>query len=126
MNLFEEILFNVVFSTFPICIYFIYRCYEQLTNNKLKNISLGIALFMSLYLCLKYGSMSTNNMMLLFCNIPIVISYIKKKGYLGILLSFLVIIYSYFIFNYNIYILLIKYLVYIIIYYLTKNKINNI
>lgn len=128
MNLFEELFFNILLLIFPILIYFIYRCYASMSNNKYMSFSLGLALFTSLYFTLKYGTADTNDKILLFCNIPIVLSYINRKGYIAILLSLLVILYCYFIFEYNIYIMLIKYTLYMITYYyyLKSKRINEI
>lgn len=128
MNLFEELFFNILLLIFPILIYFIYRCYASMSDNKYMSFSLGLALFTSLYFTLKYGTADTNDKILLFCNIPIVLSYINRKGYIAILLSLLVILYCYFIFEYNIYIMLIKYTLYMITYYyyLKSKRINEI
>ena len=99
-----------------------------MSNNKYMSFSFGLALFTSLYFTLKYGTADTNDKILLFCNIPIVLSYINRKGYIAILLSLLVILYCYFIFEYNIYIMLIKYTLYMITYYyyLKSKRINEI
>lgn len=124
MDLVEELIFNIMLVMFPILVYFVYKCYNQVFIKKYNFLLLGFTLFSSVYLSLKYGGGSTNNIMLLFCNIPIIIAYIKKEGILGLLLSLVVILYCYFNFDYNIYVLLIKYSVYAIIYYYLKTKVD--
>ncbi len=124
MDLVEELIFNIMLVMFPILVYFVYKCYNQVFIKKYNFLLLGFTLFSSVYLSLKYGGVSTNNVILLFCNIPIIIAYIKKDGILGLLLSLVVILYCYFNFDYNIYVLLIKYSVYAIIYYYLKTKVD--
>ena len=125
MVLFEEVLLNIMLVSFPVLIYFVYGCYTEIFNKKYNIFVLGFALFSSLYLCLKYGTVSSNNIMLLFCNVPIVIAYTKKKLIIGVLLSILSILYCYYVFEYEIILLVIKYSLYFILYYLTKNKISS-
>ena len=107
MVLFEEVLLNIMLVSFPILIYFVYGCYTEILNKKYNIFVLGFALFSSLYLCLKYGTTSSNNIMLLFCNVPIVIAYTKKKEIIGVILSILSILYCYYIFDYEIILMLI-------------------
>jgi len=94
-------------------------------DQKRKNTLLNISLFTSLYLCLKFGITEGNNKILLFCNIPIIISYIKKQTLTGILLSILNITYCYYFQDTLFIITIIKYTNYLILYIFTKkSKIN--
>lgn len=124
MILVEELFFNLTLVMFPILIYFVYKCYNQIFINKYNFLMLGIALFTSVYMCFKYGEVGEYNTILLFCNIPILIAYIKKEGVIGILLSLIVVIYAYINLESNIYILLLKYFIYYIIYYRYKKDMN--
>ena len=124
MILVEKIAFNIILVMGPILIYFVYICYNQIFIKKYNVLLFGITLFTSTYLCLKYGGADTNKAILLFCNIPIIIAYIKKEGIIGIILSLVVILYCYFNFQYNLYILLIKYFVYAFLYYFFIKKID--
>lgn len=124
MILVEELFFYLTLVMFPILIYFVYKCYNQIFINKYNFLMLGIALFTSVYMCFKYGEVGEYNTILLFCNIPILIAYIKKEGVIGILLSLIVVIYAYINLESNIYILLLKYFVYYIIYYRYKKDMN--
>lgn len=123
MEFYEEIIFNITLISFPMLIYFIYRSYCEITNNKYNNMIFDITIVISLYVLLKYGIKENINILLLFCNIPIFICYVKNKWTLGLILSIYCILYAYFSFDYNICFLLIKYICFYITY-LFINKIN--
>ena len=126
MNLIEEIFLNLILILFPILIYFLYSCYILIKNKKYNELLLCLTLFTSLYIFLKYGSSINDNRILLFSNIPIIVTYLKKKGYLAIILSSFVILYSYYIFNYSVVILTIKLISYYIFYVISvKRKIKD-
>ena len=126
MNLIEEIFLNLILILFPILIYFLYSCYILIKNKKYNELLLCLTLFTSLYIFLKYGSSINDNRILLFSNIPIIVAYLKKKGYLAIILSIFVILYSYYIFNYSVIILTIKLISYYIFYVISvKRKIKD-
>lgn len=126
MNLIEEIFLNLILILFPILIYFLYSCYILIKNKKYNELLLCLTLFTSLYIFLKYGSSINDNRILLFSNIPIIVAYLKKKGYLAIILSSFVILYSYYIFNYSVVILTIKLISYYIFYVISvKRKIKD-
>ena len=61
--------------------------------------------------------------MLIFCNIPPLICYFKKESKLGVILSILVVMVSYFKYGTNIYIVGFKYFGYFLTYILlVKNR----
>ena len=101
--------------------YLVFVCYNSLVNKKIEKIIFIITIFTSLYLTLEFNS--NNDQLLIFCNIPILICYFKKEGLLGIILSLMVILFSYFKYDINIFITIIKYLGYLVLYvFLYKNK----
>jgi len=119
----EDIILNLILILFPIFVYLVLVCYRcEESNSKMKNILLNIALLTSLYLCLKYGSNNENNKIMLFCNIPIVIAYMKKQTKFGIMLSIINIAYCYFVNNSIMIIILIKYITYLILYFCAEKK----
>ncbi len=122
MSLLEEIVMNIIFVMFPILVYFIYCCYDGVRNKSFKRCILVITLFSSLYLCLKYGNGIADNRILLFCNIPVVVAYLKKEPMLGILLSMFTIIYAYYVYDTGVIFTVIKYACYIISYLLFKKE----
>lgn len=122
MNLYivKDIILNIILITFPILVYLVLVCYRE--NTKTKNNLLVISLVTSLYLCLRYGVGQTNNKILLFCNIPIVIAYMKKNPLLGIALSTINILYSHYIIEVPIIITIIKYISYFVLYLCANKK----
>ena len=121
MNIMKEVTLNIVLLLFPMIIYFIYNCYRELQGEKYNSILLNVALFSSLYLYLKYGHVESNIRILLFCNIPILIAYLKKEPSVAIVLSLITLYYSNYILNQDISIMLIKFISYFIIYIIGKN-----
>lgn len=124
MNLFiiKDIILNLILITFPILVYLVLVCYRENIDNNNKDTLLTIALITSLYLCLKYIPSEINTKVLLFCNIPIVIAYMKKKHYLGIFLSIINVLYSYYVLNIEIIIMIIKYASYLGLYLCARKK----
>ena len=117
-----SVVLNVVLVLFPILVYFVYNCYLQINNIKNKSISFEILIISSLYLSLKYGNNIDNNGLLLFSNIPILVSYLKRKDKLAVILSLFTIYYSYFVLEVNIYFIIIKHISYFIIFYICQRK----
>jgi len=124
MNLINTIILNLILITFPILVYFFYMVYANVKNLKNNDIYLSLTLILSLYLCFKFGTISQNSIILLFCNIPIIIAYVKKKEYIAISLSIVIIAYLTKQLDYNLYIItIIKYISYYIIYlFIFKRK----
>ena len=120
-SIIEDIILNLILIVFPLLVYLVLVCYQDNSNKQRKNLLLNLALFSSLYLCLKFGITESNNKILLFCNIPIVIAYMKKQTYSGILLSIINIIYCYLIYDTLYIITIIKYSSYLVLY-LCANK----
>ena len=122
MKLLNDLVLNIILVMFPISIYFIYNCYRELKCEKYNKIILHVTLFTSLYLSLKYGNINTNSNIILFCNIPILIAYLKKQPYLAISLSIIVLIYATYIINNNIMFIALKFISYFIIYIIGKKR----
>lgn len=122
MDLMKDVILNIVLILFPILTYFIYNCYRELKCEKYNSILLNLALFSSLYLSLKYGNVENNTRILLFCNIPIVVAYLKKEPIIAIMLSIITIIFSKYIFNISIIIMIIKFISYLLIYLISRKK----
>ena len=121
LHVMKDIILNMIFITFPILIYFVLVSYNEEIKIK-KDTLLTITLITSLYLCLKYVQDEVNTKILLFCNIPIVIAYMKNKPVLGVFLSVANILYSHFILEIDILITIIKYISYLVLYLCAKKK----
>lgn len=121
LHVMKDIILNMILITFPILIYLVLVSYNEEIKIK-KDTLLTIALITSLYLCLKYVQDEVNTKILLFCNIPIVIAYMKNKPVLGVFLSVANILYSHFILEIDILITIIKYISYLVLYLCAKKK----
>ena len=115
----DDILLNMILIIFPITMYLVFSCYNIFNNNKLEKIIFIITIFTSIYLCFYFNNSSK---LLIFCNIPLLICYFKKEGLLGLLLSLIIIVFSYYKYDINIYVVVLKYLSYFVTYILLVNK----
>lgn len=123
MDLINIIIVNVVLITFPILLYFFYTVYANVKGINNNDLYLSFTLIISLYLCFKFGDVVSNNIVLLFCNIPIVIAYVKKKWPIAVILSAVIILYSINVLHYNLYgVTTIKYISYAILYFVKYHK----
>ena len=122
MNIMKDVILNLILMIFPILVYFIYNCYRELKCEKYNHLLLDVSLVSSLYLCFKYGNVSNHTQILLFCNLPIVVAYLKNQPQVSVLLSLIVVLYAYFYYSIPVVFLLIKFLSYFIIYYIRVQK----
>ena len=119
----SKVILNIILVIFPILIYLVFSCYNLLTNKKINKLIFIITMCTSLYLSLSFNYTDKNSLLLIFCNIPPLICYFKKETKLGVVLSLIVVLISYFRYDVNIYIVGLKYLGYFITYIiLFKNK----
>lgn len=122
MNIIEDVILNLILMMFPCLVYFIYNCYRELKCEKYNTLLLDVSLVSSMYLCFKYGNIENNIFGLLFCNLPIVVAYLKNQSSVAVLLSVIVVIYSYLSFDVSILWLILKYSSYLVIYYFARKK----
>ena len=122
MSIIKEIILNIVLVVFPILVYFIYNCYRELKCEKYNGILFNLSLFSSLYLCLKYGYNQSNIQIYLFCNIPILIAYLKKETLVAQILSLMILLYTKYILNQTIIFMTIKFISYLIIYLIGRKR----
>ena len=122
--MFLNMITNIILVMFPILIYFVFSCYNILGDQKYSKLFLIVTLFTSLYLGLTCNAILDRNV-LLFCNVPILVAYIRRERNLAIILSLVMIIVSYNLYEINILVALIKYLLYLIGYILFIKKKNN-
>lgn len=107
-------------------IYFLYIIYKNIKNEKEGNLFLTISLFTSLNLSLKYGNVFKDERLLILCNIPIIIAYVKKKNFLGIILSMVIIVYTCVTIKSSIiYVMIVKYVIYYVIALLANKSKKN-
>lgn len=118
----ENVIINIILVLFPILIYFVYICYVKINNTNNKKIVFEILIVSSLYLSLKYGNTIDETGLLLFSNIPILVSYLKRKDKLAVILSLFTMCYSYYSFEINMFFIIIKHVSYFIIFYICQRK----
>lgn len=122
ISIIEDIILNIILITFPILIYQVLLCYKENISKSNNNLLLDIALVSSLYLCIRFGITKINDKVLLFCNIPIVIAYMKKNTLLGVILSVINITYCYLYFDSILLITTTKYLSYLVLYICARKR----
>ena len=110
----------MILIIFPILMYLVFSCYNALSDKIVKRIVFIVTMITSLYLSLMYNF--EDSKLLLFCNIPILICYLKKEELFGLLLSLIVILYSSSLYDISIYIIVIKFLSYYIAYLLLYKR----
>ena len=112
----------MILIIFPILMYLVFSCYNSLNNKETEKIVFIITMCTSLYFSLRYDKGVKE--LLIFCNIPILICYLKKEKNMGLLLSFIVILYGYIIYDINMFVMFIKYMGYFGVYLWLYNKKN--
>ena len=118
----EDIILNIILMMFPILVFFIYNCYREICMEKYNHLILDISLVTSMYLCFRYGNIDKNSLGLLFCNLPIVVAYLKKQPNVGVLLSLIVVLYSYFYLHLSVIFMLIKFICYYLMWAIVKKR----
>lgn len=116
----NNIIISMILTIFPIMMYLVFSCYNLLSDKKIERIVFIITILTSLYISICYNI--GNYEMIIFCNIPILICYFKKEFLLGLLLSVIVIIFSFLKYNISIYVIIFKYLGYLITYILLYRR----
>lgn len=116
----NDIFISIILIVFPILIYLVFSCFNALANHKIEKIIFILTMITSVYLSLNYDL--NRGELLLFCNIPVLICYFKKEGFLAVILSIIIILFSYAKYDINIYVVLVKYLCYLGIYIIFYKK----
>ena len=127
MNWFETMILHVIYILFPLLVYLFYLTYSKNTNKKINNLFLDLTLLSSEYLCLKYTNNYFFKTTILIVNIPIIISYTRKRGITALIISALAIVYYMNIFGGYLYIFIIEYLIYFVLYlyFMCKKNLKN-
>lgn len=125
MNLFEVVILNIIYIVFPLTMYLFYLAYKKNTYQEENNLFLDLALISSMYLCLKYTDNNYFRTSILIMNIPIILSYIKKRSLSAIIMSIIAIGYFSIKLKGNIILAILEYSIYFIIYLFSNNKYRN-
>lgn len=113
-----SVVFNISILLLPMSFYLLSISYQ----NNIKRISkhlLSITLIIQviLFIFLKDYTKS-----ILLINIPLLISYLKRKELTSIILSILIAYYYVFLLNYNLYFIFFEYVLYYVIYYIVNKS----
>ncbi len=122
MSIMDDVVLNLILMLFPMLVYFMYHCYQELCMKKYNLVVFDVALISSMYLCFKFGHVKDNSFILLFCNVPIVIAYLKKQAGVALLLSFLVVLYGSYFLDIYIWVIILKFVCYFLVYYIGSIK----
>lgn len=116
----KSLIINIMCITFPVLLYFMAIAYNKTIDNRNNKLLMELSLLLSLYFIISYGdSLYTYYPFYLF-NIPILIGYLKKRNSVCILMSIIVILYSYNYYNLNAYLLIVHYILCFLLYKIDK------
>lgn len=113
MNTLNTLLIETTILLFPLIINLFYCTYSNNIYKEQNKTFLDFALLSSLYLLIIYNNLNTN-IMILF-NVPLIISFIKKRTITSLIMSVIIIL-IYYDLGANIIIILFEYIVYFLLY----------
>lgn len=125
MNLFEVVILNVIYIVFPLTMYLFYLAYKKNTYTEENSLFLSLSLISSMYLCLKYTDNNYFRTSILIMNIPIILSYMKKRSLVAIIMSIIAIGYFSIKLKGNVLLGILEYSIYFILYLYNVHKHEN-
>lgn len=121
VNVFQQILLNIILLVFPLIFNLFYWTYSNNIDKEQSKTFLDFALLSSIYLLITFNDLENNLTIVLLFNIPLIFAYIKKRSYIGIIIS-VILVYIYYGLGMNIFLLIFEYIVYFVIYLLTYKR----
>lgn len=125
MNIFEIILIDLIFITFPLILYLFYIAYNQNIGKKENKLIFDVTLITSLYLLIRYGKNTTIYNPLIISSVPLTIAYYKRDKLSSIILSIFIIVDCYYSFGFNVVFMIFEYLLYYLIFIVFFEKYKN-
>ena len=116
MDFFDSLVLNILFLLFPICVYLIYIAHSNNNKTEQNDIMLSLSNITSVYLMIKFSKYFDHNCLLLLINVPLIISFFKKRTTASILIAISIVLYYYFRYNLNIGAMILEYLLYIFLF----------
>lgn len=113
------IIFNISILLLPIAIYLINLSYNNNYKKKHNRLFLSSILIIQVLLFIIFKEYSRT---IILINIPLLISYLKRKEITSIILSILISFYYVIYFNYNIFFIFFEYTLYFVIYFIIYKK----
>ena len=117
-----SVVLNISILLLPISLYLISICYQ----NSVKVINKNILSFILIAEVLVFILLKDYTRSFVLINIPLLISYLKRKNITSIILSVLIIIYYIFIHKFNCYFIIGEYLLYYIIYLIISRSYKTV
>lgn len=93
MNLFETIIMNIIFCLFPLLLYLFYLIFQRNVERRENDLMLDVAILSSLYLLARFVSKETLPFAIVIVNVPLIISYLKRRRITSIIISVVIVIY---------------------------------
>lgn len=118
MNLILNLIVNIIIVSFPTLIYHYYLIYNKNMKKEKSKIALAFASFLSLFLTISLESYIPTEFQFANVILPLIICYLNKKPNICIIMSIILLEYSYTTLNIN----LISLLIFFIILYLIYHK----
>ncbi len=121
MCFFDELIYIVIIVLFPAFVYLLYVAYINNSKKIVNQYFLDLMLVTSIYLLIRFNDNCGGIIALLIINIPLIISYLRKRFICSIIISIMIIIFTVSSYNLPFLFILFEYLFYIIFFTLTKN-----
>ncbi len=115
MEIFDNIILNIIVISLPITIYLLYLAYTKTFNCQENELLKIVTIFSILYLIVKYGKPLYQNLPLIIINVPLILAYIKKSKISIIITSIIAVVYYYNFYQNLIGIIIFEYILYFII-----------
>ena len=116
MTNFDSVFVNFTSILLPIIVYLIYEVYTENVNKKKNNLVLIFCLLSSMYLIFRFCTFNDMFVFSIIFDLIILLFYINRSMLNAIIVSIVVLLCFYNIFSYYFYFILIKYVVYLILY----------
>lgn len=120
MSFFDNLILDVILILFPMILILILRAHNTNVGKISKDYLIDIANFSATFLLIKYSTFNTTYDVLLV-NIPFIISILYMRKVASSLLAIVMIVF-YFFHGYNLDVLLIEYMVYLLIFIIMNKK----
>lgn len=120
MNLFDNILLDIIILLFPLIICILYNKYNKIYDLKKNDLFEDFAILTSFYFILKFNNDSIS--LYLLMNLPLVLAYLKNKKYSILLISISCCLILSIHYHSLLILFIIEYFIYYLIYIIIKNK----
>ncbi len=124
MEVFDNVLINVLQIVVPFAIYLFYVAYKNIDDDRENELAIILTIFSSMYIGIKFSVPIINGLPMVIMNIPLIMSYYKKNNIAIAMSSIVLVIYNYKFYDAFLILLILEYLLYYIIYRVFIKKFN--